>query len=71
VLYAAAEQFEDALIRSGASENEFQRLAFSFRDEIWPNEYEGIDEANAKFAKVKRAIDTVRKHLGDFERRSA
>ena len=71
VLYAAAEQFEDALIRSGASEKEFRQLAFSFRDEIWPNEYQGIDEANAKFAKVKRAIDTVRKHLGDFEGRSA
>jgi hypothetical protein len=68
VLYAAAEQFEDALIRSGASEKEFRQLAFSFRDEIWPNVYQGIDEANAKFAKVKRAIDTVRKHLGDFER---
>jgi hypothetical protein len=71
VLHAAAEQFEDALIRSGESEREFRRFARSFRDEVWPNVFQGIDEANARFAKVARAIRAVREHLGDFERGQA
>ena len=60
VLHAAAEQFEDSLIRSGASEREFRRLARSYRDEIWPGVYQGLDEANARFAKVVRSVTSVR-----------
>jgi len=68
VLHAAAEQFEDTLIRSGNSEVEFRRLAHSFRDEIWPNVFQDIDEANARFDAVDRSIRGVRKLLGSFER---
>lgn len=59
VLHAAAEQFEDVLIRSGDSEREFKRLARSFRDEIWPGVYGEIDAANARIARVRRARDTL------------
>jgi hypothetical protein len=67
VLHAAAEQFDDTLIRSGDSEREFKRLARSYRDEIWPGVYQGINEANARFAKVARSIRTIREHLDGFE----
>ena len=66
VLHAAAEQFEDVFIRSGDSEKEFRRLARSYRDDIWPNVFQGIDEANAKFTKISKAIRSIRAHLGGF-----
>lgn len=68
VLHAAAEQFEDVFIRSGDSKKEFGRLARSYRDEIWPNAFQGIDEANAKFAKIAKAIRSIRAHLVSFSR---
>jgi hypothetical protein len=60
VLYAAAEQFEDALIRSGNSDLEFNRLARSYKGEIWPGIFEGLDEDNARFKKVKKTIQSIR-----------
>jgi hypothetical protein len=68
VLHAAAEQFEDVLIRSGESEREFRRFSRSFRDEVWPDVFNGIDSTNARFAKVARSIQAIREHLGAFER---
>jgi hypothetical protein len=59
VLHAAAEQFEDTVIRSGDSELEFKRLAASYRNEIWPGVYQEIDAANARFAAVGRARDAL------------
>lgn len=59
VLHAAAEQFEDVLIRSGDSEREFKRLARSYRDEVWPGVYGEIDAANARIARVRRARETL------------
>ncbi len=59
VLHAAAEQFEDTVIRSGDSEVEFRRLADSFKNEIWPGVYQEIDAANARFAAVTRARDAL------------
>lgn len=64
VLYAAAEQFEDTLIRSGDSEREFKRLARSYRDEIWPGVFREIDAANARVSKVIRARDLLLARLG-------
>lgn len=62
ILHAAAEQFEDAFIRSEESEYQFHRLARSYRDEIWPGLFSGIDAANARVSKAKRAIaETVKK----------
>jgi hypothetical protein len=63
ILHAAAEQFEDTLIRSGDSLREFKRMTRSYRDEIWPGVFKGIDENNARFAKVSKAIRTIRENL--------
>lgn len=63
VLHAAIEQFEDSIIRSGDSEKEFRRLSRSYRNEIWPGVFQGIEETNAKFAKVEKALRTIRNSL--------
>ncbi|MEU9334278.1 hypothetical protein AB0D49_14140 [Streptomyces sp. NPDC048290] len=60
VLFAAVEQFEDALIRSGSSDREFARLARSYRNELWPGRYSGLGSGHARFAAVSRACDAVR-----------
>jgi hypothetical protein len=67
VLHAGAEQFVDTFIRSGDSKREFQRLARSYRDEIWPGDFSGLDEANARFANVAKAIRSVRELIREFE----
>ncbi|NMG21623.1 hypothetical protein [Brasilonema bromeliae] len=63
ILHAAAEQFEDSLIRSGESEREFKRLGRSYRDEIWPSTFRDMDAQNARVAKVNRVIDKLEKIL--------
>lgn len=67
VLYTAAEQFDDTLIRSGESLRDFKRLTRSYREEIWPGEFKGIDESNARFAKIKKIILSIREHLACIE----
>ena len=59
VLFAAAEQFEDELIRSGNSEREFKRLAHSYSHEIWPGRFGEIDASNARVNKLKSCIDNI------------
>jgi len=59
VLHAAAEQFEDTLIRSGDSELEFRRLGRSYKHELWPGVYQEMDAANARFGAVVRARDAL------------
>lgn len=59
VLHAAAEQFEDSFIRAGDSEREFLRLGRSYRDEIWPGVFSGLDAKNARIAKVRRECKGV------------
>lgn len=61
VFHAAAEQFLDSLIRSKESKWEFGRLGRSYRDEIWPEEFQSIDTNNAKIAGVSRAIQNLQK----------
>jgi hypothetical protein len=56
ILHAAAEHFDDHLLRAENSEREFRRLSRSYRDEIWPDVFSGVDMSNARVAKVKRAI---------------
>lgn len=63
VIQAVVEQFEDALIRSGGSVQEFRRFVRSYRTEMWPAEFRGIDEANARYARVTRAIAAIEKEL--------
>jgi hypothetical protein len=59
VLHASAEQFEDSFIRSGDSEREFLRLGRSYRDEIWPGVFSGLDAKNARIAKVRKECKGV------------
>ncbi len=59
VVFAAVEQFADALIRSGVAEREIRQLARSYRDEMWPGVFEGLDEADARVARVARAADEL------------
>ena len=63
VIYAAVEQFEDALIRSGTSERDFERLAFSYREELWPGVCAGVAEGHALHAKVTRLLKTINEKL--------
>ncbi|WP_214403797.1 hypothetical protein [Pseudonocardia lacus] len=64
VLHAAAEQFEDTVIRSGESEVEFRRLADAYKNDIWPGVYREMDAANARFTAVTRARDLLVATLG-------
>lgn len=64
VLHAAAEQFEDTVIRSGESEIEFKRLADAYKNDIWPGAYREMDAANARFTAVTRARDLLVATLG-------
>jgi len=61
--HAAAEQFEDSLIRSETSEVEFDRLSNSYRDEIWPGVFQGLHDENARVSRVRHhareAVETV------------
>lgn len=64
VLHAAAEQFEDSFIRGQNIEYEFQRLTRSYRNEIWPDAFEGIDRHNACVANVHRQLHDIHLYLG-------
>jgi hypothetical protein len=64
VLHAAAEQFEDTVIRSGDSEVEFKRLADAYKNDIWPGAYREMDAADARFTAVTRARDLLVATLG-------
>ncbi|MET7780744.1 hypothetical protein ABZT28_34255 [Streptomyces sp. NPDC005388] len=59
VVHALVEQFEDTLIRSGTSVQEFRRFVRSYRNDLWPEEFRGIDEANSRFARVVRVTKEI------------
>lgn len=59
VIHALVEQFEDTLIRSGTSVQEFRRFVRSYRNDLWPEEFRGIDEANSRFARVVRVAQEI------------
>jgi hypothetical protein len=59
VIHALVEQFEDTLIRSGTSVQEFRRFVRGYRNDLWPEEFRGIDEANSRFARVARGIKEI------------
>ena len=45
--------------RGLVTDEEFRRLADSYKNEIWPGVYQEIDAANARFAAVTRARDAL------------
>ncbi len=63
ILFAAAEQFDDEFIRAGTSRAEFRRLGRSYREEIWPGVFDGMDQHNAHIAQFGRAISAVEETL--------
>lgn len=68
VIHALVEQFEDTLIRSGTSVMEFRRFVRSYRNDLWPAEFKGIDEANSRFARVLRVTQDISKALEEGQR---
>ncbi|MGD9888971.1 MAG: hypothetical protein AB7S56_06880, partial [Halothiobacillaceae bacterium] len=66
VLHAAAEQFDDVLIRDAQSIKELRRFTRSFRDEIWPGVFQGIAAENAQYAKLKNTLTTIKTHLNNL-----
>ena len=66
VLYAVAEQFEDEVIRSGDSPREFGRLARSYRDELWPGVYSGLESQNAHVARFRNALVAAKGVLDSY-----
>jgi hypothetical protein len=63
VTWAAVEQVEDSLIRSGQSGLEFKRFARSYRDELWPGVYSGLTEGSARYARVMRVMRSINEKL--------
>ncbi len=63
VLFTAAEQFEDELIRSGGSEREFKRLAHSYSHDLWPNHFHEINTSNARVGKLRACIDALQQSI--------
>lgn len=53
VLYAVTELFEDALIRSMDSEEEFRAIGHTFRDDIWPGVYTGMEAASKRMERAR------------------
>lgn len=67
ILHAAAEQFEDSVIRSGTSQGEFARFTRSWRDELFPGQFDGTSAsrldaraARSAFANARGAIDSIK-----------
>jgi hypothetical protein len=60
VLLAYAEQFEDAFIRSAASEAEFRRLAEAFGDQMWPT---GPALATVRVQHLRSALTELKRAL--------
>lgn len=63
VIHATVEQFDDAFIRSGESLTHFHRLARSYRDDIWPGIFAGLEAANTRIANVQSAAKAIREIL--------
>lgn len=63
VLHAYGEQFEDAVVRSAASEAEFRRIAEAFRDQLWDEHPSGA--ATARVQRVRGALTRLREALRD------
>lgn len=67
ILHAAVEQFEDSFMRSGTSEKEFDRFARSWRDELFPGQFDAVTssrldvrQAKTAFAGARSAIDNLK-----------
>lgn len=67
ILHAAVEQFEDSFIRSGTSEKEFDRFARSWRDELFPGEFDAIATSRLDLRQVKTAFAGARSAIDNLK----
>lgn len=67
ILFAAAEQFADSLIRSGTSESEFLRFCSSYRRELSPGTFDTSESQSAQVRSLKAAFGEVQQILQSFE----
>lgn len=68
VLHAAVELFEDGFIRAKDIEEEYRSLCHSYRDEIWPSDFDGIDSNNAKIEALHRTVEQLQKSAATLAR---
>lgn len=66
VAVAAVDQFDDEFIRSRKSRREFNKLARSYRDEIWPGVFEGLDEQNARVKSFRESLKETTRRLAQI-----
>lgn len=67
ILHAAAEQFEDSFIRSGTSETEFARFARSWRDELFPGQFDSTGDSRFDVRDVKQALGATRRAIDNLQ----
>jgi hypothetical protein len=67
ILHAAAEQFEDSFIRSGTSETEFARFARSWRDELFPGQFDSTSDSRFDVRDVKQAMGATRRAIDNLQ----
>ncbi|MFI1676382.1 hypothetical protein [Streptomyces sp. NPDC020607] len=68
VLYAAVKQFEDELILSADSRQEFLRLARGHRDLLWHDDFRRLDAADARARDLAALAGTVHEALARHAR---
>ena len=67
ILHAAVEQFEDSFIRSGTSEKEFDRFARSWRDELFPGEFDAVATSRLDVRQVRTAFAGARSAIDNLK----
>lgn len=72
ILHAAVEQFDDSFMRSGTSEKEFARFTRSWRDELFPGEFDAptasrldVRQVRSAFAGARSAIDNLKMKISN------
>jgi hypothetical protein len=67
ILFAAAEQFADSLIRSGTSESEFLGFCSSYRRELSPGTFDTSESQSVQVRSAKAAFSEAQSLLKSFE----
>jgi len=67
ILFAAVEQFDDSLIRSGTSDSEFRKFCLSYRRQLSPATFDTSESQSVQVRAVKAAFSEVRTCLTSFE----
>lgn len=68
ILFAALEQFDDSLIRSGTSDSEFRRFCASYRRQLSPESFGTSESQSVQVRAMKAAFSEARECLTSFEK---